>query len=526
MSRGIRLLSVFIAMHGVLFAQDEKKEKPTEIEIIRADALNFRERDGQRTYLLTGAVVLKQGDTRLFCDSAYLFNASNSAAAYGKVHINQADSVHAYSDSARYNGNTKVATLYENVRLTDRDMTLQTNYLVYHLDEKYGIYSGGGTLKNAEAILTSKTGYYYAQTQNAYFKDSVRLRHPQYSLEADTLEYNTGIEIAWFHGPTTIYNENNTVYCEDGYYATVTGEAVFNRNARMDNPPQTLLADSIYYNRETGIGKAFGNITFTDTTQQIIQFGNRANYDEINNVITATDRSVAGYIMEDDTLFISGDTIRITRDSLDRSTMVVHPNVRMFKRDFQGVCDSLYYSDTDSVIRLYVDPVLWSEETQFKGDTVLLQLRNKELHEMLFLSNGFIINEEDSLIYNQVKGRKITGRFSEGSLYKVEVQGNGESIYFGKDDQDRYLGVNKALCSDIDMYIKENKFSRISFKGAPESVFYPMQRIDPATFVLDGFSWESSRRPADRNDLFEPPSVQETDDTLNPSLERSSQNEG
>ena len=84
------------------------------------------------------------------------------------------------------------------------------------------------------------------------FSGDVRLKHPQYRLEADTLQYNTGTEVAWFHGPTTIYNENSTVYCEDGYYETISGIAVFNEHVQMDNPPQELQADSIFYNGKQG----------------------------------------------------------------------------------------------------------------------------------------------------------------------------------------------------------------------------------------------------------------------------------
>ena len=510
------------ALYVELLGQENDDQ---EIEIIQADALKFSDRNDTKSYLLTGNVILKQADTRLFCDSAYLYTKSNSAAAYGKVHINQGDTVHVYSDSALYNGNEKITTMYSNVRLVDREMNLTTDYLVYNTEQRFGIYSNGGTLKSNEAVLTSKTGYYYAGSQVAFFKDSVRLNHPQYKLEADTLEYNTETETAWFHGPTTIYNDESTVFCNDGYYETISGIAVFNVEAKMDNPPQLLKADSIYYNRETGIGKAYGNIYFEDTAQHILQYGEFALYDEVNNIITSPERSVAGYVLDDDTLFITGDTITIIRDSLERNTMTVYPNVKLFKSDFQGVCDSLFYSDVDSMIQLYYNPVLWSDETQFTGDTILLQLKNSNLDKMYFLSNAFIVNMQDSLIYNQVKGRDITGVFKDGDLSKVEVRGNGESIYYGKDDNDRYLGANKALCSDIDMYIKEKQFSKISFMGMPEATFYPMTQIDLSSFYLDNFVWEGERRPKNRQSLFDE-LIQDASETSNPIRERSSQKEG
>lgn len=517
---------LLLLVSSSVLAQDTLTNKREELEIVRAERLTFTERNGQKTYLLTGSVVLKQGNTQLFCDSAYLYNARNTAMAYGHVHINQADTVHVYSDSATYDGNIKIARLYENVRLTDRSMVLTTNFLTYDMNTRTGIYTNGGELRNQGAVLTSDAGYYYSGIQTAHFKGNVRLKHPDYQLEADTLQYNTGTEVAWFQGPTTIYNENSTVYCEDGYYETVSGIAVFNENVQLNNPPQELSADSIYYNRETGKGNAFGNIFFRDTSQSIIQYSDRADYDELSSNITSTSGSVAGYVLDDDTLFIAADTIHVREDSLQKKTMTAYPYVRLFKTDFQGVCDSLHYSDADSLIRMFGTPVLWSDSTQFSGDSIVMLLRNKDLEEMYFKGDAFIINEDDSLIYNQIKGRLITGYFNDGSIYKITVKGNGESIYYGKDENDRYLGVNKAVCSDIDILINNKKFSRINFKTMPEASFYPMQQINPANFFLDGFKWEVERRPMNRASLFEPVEPPLHQEEENPNRFRSSQNEG
>jgi lipopolysaccharide export system protein LptA len=304
-------------------------------------------------------------------------------------------------------------------------------------------------------------------------------------------------------GPTTIYNEESEVYCEDGYYDTQSGLAVFNRNVVMKNPPQLLKADSIYYNRETGIGRAFRNIEFTDTSRSILQYSNYAEYNEIENGIVSTAGSIAGYVVDNDTMFIAGDTIRSFQDSLDRKTMLVYHNVRIYKSDLQGMCDSLFYSDNDSILRLFGLPVMWSDSTQFTADTISMIIKNNELQQMNLYSNGFIINEDDSLIYNQIKGRNIFGYFLDDELHKIEVKGNGESVYYGKDNNDAYIGANKTLCSDIDIYLQDRKFSRVSFKGMPASEFHPMQVITLSDFILKDFEWLYNERPKSREELLQ-----------------------
>lgn len=211
---------------------------------------------------------MQQNEITLFCDTAYLYSSQNSALAIGNVHINQADSVHAYGDSVTYNGDTKIAVLYNNVKLTDRNMILTTNQLTYNLETKTGVYTNGGQLDNGETKLASETGYYYSNSSDAFFRKNVILTHPEYSLEADTLQYNTALDRAYFHGPTNIYNKNSTVYCEEGYYDSKPGIAVFNKNVVLTNPPQELKADSIFIIVKPELVKLMA-ILFLKTPQKI-----------------------------------------------------------------------------------------------------------------------------------------------------------------------------------------------------------------------------------------------------------------
>ncbi|MBK6730284.1 MAG: hypothetical protein IPG60_04695 [Bacteroidetes bacterium] len=492
-----------------------------EITIKNADVLEFSDKNGQRTYYLINNVELQQNEITLFCDTAYLYSSQNSALAIGNVHINQADSVHAYGDSVTYNGDTKIAVLYNNVKLTDRNMILTTNQLTYNLETKTGVYTNGGQLDNGETKLASETGYYYSNSSDAFFRKNVILTHPEYSLEADTLQYNTALDRAYFHGPTNIYNKNSTVYCEEGYYDSKPGIAVFNKNVVLTNPPQELKADSIFYNRETGIGEAYGNIIFKDTAENILQYSQFGKYNEITQTLISTKGSVAAYAFQGDTLFIAGDTIRIVEDSAGLKTLLVYYNVRIFKSDLQGVCDSLNYADVDSIIRMFGEPLLWSDSTQFSADTLMLYIKNSSLSEIAMHTNAIIVNEVDSLIYNQVAGRDIYGLFTEQELRKVEVRGNGESIYYGQDEEKRFIGVNKAVCSDIDLYIRKNAFTRITFKNLPESNFTPMQQVNVNEQRLDNFNWSPEKRPASKADLFQP-----IEETVKSSETKSSQKDG
>lgn len=507
------------------YSQSTTKVDTTEIQIKSADYLEIIQNKNVSINRLINNVILVQKDLTLYCDSALLFKSSNIARVYGHVHFNQADSIHAYGDSAIYDGNSKTAKLFSNVKLTDNSTTLTSENLSYDMNSKIATYVDGGKVTDGDAELTSGLGYYYANTKDAFFKHEVVLIHPEYSLEADTLQYNTGTETAIFHGPTFIYNKESTVYCEKGYYESATGIAVFYQNVKMDNEPQQLWADSIFYNRESGIGKAFNHIIFSDTSQNALQYSNYAEYDEIHSVIFSTGGSIAGYVMDDDTLFIGGDTIRSSTDSLKRRTMLVFHNVKIFKEDLQDRCDSLAYTDVDSVIRMFGLPILWSDSTQFTGDTINMIIKNKQLSEIQLYSKGFIVNEDDSLIYNQIKGRNIFGYFTDEDLTKIKAIGNGESIYYGKDDDGKYIGVNKMFCSEIFIYLSNKKFHKISFRNAPTSDFQPMHKIDVRDYQLDNFNWQYDERPRSKDELLTP-APHQASEVENPNDLKSLQKDG
>lgn len=179
----------------------------------------------------------------------------------------------------------------------------------------------------------------------------------------------------------------------------------------------------------------------------------------------------------------------------------------------------------DSVIRMYGLPVMWSDSSQFTADTVNMILRNKTLSEIQLFSNGFIINEDDSLIYNQIKGRNIFGYFTNEDLTKIKAIGNGESIYFGKDEKDRYIGVNKMFCSEIIIQLSNKKFHRITFKNAPDSEFQPMQNVTLTDYQLKNFLWLYNERPQSKEDLLKN-DLPQIDSDSNPSEDKSLQKEG
>jgi lipopolysaccharide export system protein LptA len=217
----------------------------------------------------------------MISDSAYLYVQDNAFDAFGHVHITQGDTLNIYADKLNYNGNTKIALLTDNVRMIDKDAVLTTNFLTYNTATRIGTYNGGGKLVNKDNTLTSKNGYYFAFSRDAYFRYNVVLVTPEALIKTDTLRYSTASRIAYFLGPTNIYDvkdKKDTLYTENGTYNTVTEQALFGKKNVYKQGTKTLRGDSLFYDKVKGYGRATRHVVFNDREQNITLKGDLANY--------------------------------------------------------------------------------------------------------------------------------------------------------------------------------------------------------------------------------------------------------
>jgi lipopolysaccharide export system protein LptA len=264
-----------------------------------------------------------------------------------------------------------------------------------------------------------------------------------------------------------------------------------------------LLGDSLYYERNNGIGKALGHIWLMDSTQKIITTGNYAYYREKPQYALVTDSAVLMQYSDTDTLHIHADTlISVVTDTVKNDRKIrAFRHVKIFKPDLQGKCDSLTYLTSDSTMRLYNKPVLWSGENQLSSEYIELHMANKKLNSMILFNNAFAASKEDTGKYNQIKGKKMTGFFKDNKLFKVNVSGNGQTLFHAKENE-IIIGINKAVCSDIIIYINNNKIQKTIFLTQPDATFFPLSKTPPEDRSLRDFKWYEKSRPLTKNDIF------------------------
>jgi len=485
-----------------------ERNKGRLIEILSYDVMEMDAAIDPNLFKLLGNVSVKHNDALMWCDSAYLYENKNEVISFGNVRIEQGDTLKLFGDYLRYDGNSEKAYVSGNVRLIDKETVLFTDMLNYNMAERTAYYDTGGKIISNSDTLKSDKGIYFSYEKLFHFSDSVTIVGPDYAAKADTMHYSTEKETVYFMGPTEILGDSIKLFARGGWYNTKDKLSKIWDNAIIDNYKQIIEGDSLYYNELTGYGLAIGNVIITDTANNSMVMGNKVLYYKEPESYFVTDSAL--YIMtgESDSLYLHADTLRsitvteTVADSVNSFRLIrAYYGTKVYSDGFQSKCDSLSYSFRDSTIRMYGQPILWSEENQLTADSITLFTKSGNMDRMELYNNSFVTSQVDSLRFNQIKGRNLTGYFRENKIYRVLVEGNGESIYFLIDGES-LVGVNYSKSSNIEIIVEDGKIKEVTEFGNPDGYLDPPLLKNLEELKIQGFKCLNSFRPIQKEDVF------------------------
>jgi lipopolysaccharide export system protein LptA len=480
-------------------------QKSTVIDILNADVTTFDDvQIGKDAIKLLGNVRLKDEDVIMSCDSAYFYRETSSVDAFSNVRIRQGDTLTLASDQAYYDGITKLARVRNNVVLVNKDITLLTDSLNYNRAAGFASYQGGGILTQADSRLTSGRGRYILDSEDFYFMDTVVIVNPDYTIHTDSMRYNTREEISYFSGPTEITGEGRYIYCENGWYNMLNDNSYVTDNAYMEEEGRILKGDTLIYEAELGMGEGFSNVELIDTAQNMTLKGNYGLYYRDQESAMVTDSALMIQVEGADTMYIHADTLRSVQnpDFEEQSRILrAYYKVKIFRNDLQVMCDSLVYVEADSVFDFFGEPVLWSDENQLTASHMRIFMVDQQLERMHLSGVAFVASQKDSVSFDQMRGKEMTGYFIDNKLDRIFVSGNGQTIYYAI-DQEIIVGANKTVCSDLIIYLKENKISRVVYTSQPEGTYYPLSMFPAEEARLSDFKWLEQWRPLTWEDVF------------------------
>lgn len=173
-------------------------------------------------------------------------------------------------------------------------------------------------------------------------------------------------------------------------------------------------------------------------------------------------------------------------------------NVRMYRSDSQMIGDSVVALNTDSVIRIYIDPVLWNEKNQITSDSMAIYTANRAITKAHFMGDPMLGSEIDTMYYNQVKGKDMVALFRDGQVCRHDVDGNAQTIYYMQDEEDstQVTSMMYIESSGITFYLDEGQMDKITYRQNPDYVLYPVSMIpETQELRLPDFKWCDTLRP-------------------------------
>lgn len=566
--------------------------------------------------ILTGDVCFRKGGMYMYCDSAHFSDATGNFEAFGNVRMEQGDTLFIYADQLAYEDSLKLAVLYadpgKNVRLINRDVTLETPIFNYDMGIDLGYYENvGGKLFDSLNTLTSTDGEYNPTTKEAIFTYNVHLtsrnRNDSDTLEINTenLYYNTLTHIARMDDESRVANADGVIFTSNGEYNTESTFAqLFNRSTVVSTTGSsrgtTLTADTIYYDRTKLWGEAFGDMILTDTINQMILEGDYGYFDQNIDSAFVTGRArVIQYkkllpnrdfnpdmldtifvngaaTPSTETIYLHGDTIRAFRrikmlyDTIRNSVagndmtvnndkidiivrndtiynndeiadndsigmivnseaidftvnerpdtvryIVAAPHVKFYRRDMQGLCDSLTYVSADSMAYMDYSPIVWSENRQIFGDEIRIHFKEKvtenadsttsstmALDNAYIPSGGFMAEFLEDGYYNQLSGKEMFALFADGALSHIDVSGNVLAITFPEENDSTINKVVNLESSFLAADFKDNALEKMKMWSETSGTVTPLYLAKKSLFYLPAFSWYEEHRPITCDHIF------------------------
>ena len=497
------------------YAQKGKTKRParkakvqdTRVYLVHADVLHFDERINPDATILNGKVHFTHQGARLYCDSAYFYEGSNSFEAFGHVKMYQGDTLSLLSDYAYYDGDEQMARARYNVVLTHKKTTLYTDSLDFDRLYDNAYFFEGGKMVDGNTTLTSDWGEYNTKTKMSVFNYDVKMQSPKFYLTTDTLYYDTRTSVAHIVGPSNITSGDSHIYSEQGYYDTKQEQARLMNRSVLSNGGRMMVGDSVYYDSQKGFSQAFRNVIYVDSVNRNKLTGNYGEYYEDTGYAMCTDSAVAIDYSQGDSLYMHADTFKVVTfnietDSVYRKIHAFH-HVRAYRMDVQAVCDSLVYNSLDSCMTMYYDPIIWNYNQQLVGDRVEVFLRDSVIDHAHIIDNCFSIQQlrSDTACYNQVSSKEMFAFFNAGEIREARATGNVMIGYFFEEGDSIPIIYNYQETAELRMFLKDRKLESV-WTPKTSGTMYPLNQIPEDRKRLRGFMWYDYIRPVSRYDIF------------------------
>ena len=613
------LLAAALSFGAAAVSVSGQERTDSLVTLVSAKSAQLIERDGQSFRKVTGPARFLHNNTYLLCDSALWNVTTNVIDAVGHVQIIQ-DRTRLSSGSLQYVVDDDLAKFRGGlVQLEDKDKnTLRTRYLDYNTKDSVAIFQNGASMRDKDGqIIESLYGSYDSKAHLFVFNDQVNMYMDTTFVKTSRLEYRSDINTAYFGYATDMWQDDNMLSANDGWYDRDKELFFFRRNVHLLTKNQETWSDTLYYHRKVNDVELLGQVELMDTTRNVFALAGRVEYTDSISRVKMTVTPAVMSIDEDekthkrDTVYFGADTIlyrgikRHLVDSLwkvdakkrlkdlegdpvteyrrkaaeaaakaaeeaaktdpnaqagrdlgpggakgappkgvppkggppdtgdapappdttadaaqklppvDSVTKKPEPvdtsqisfiwatsRVKLYRDDMQMSCDSLVYYDLDSLVRMYRDPLVFSDgNRQYAADSIYLVIKDRKADRARLMSNAFITTKEDTLCYDQIKGAEMMAYFdTTRTLRRFDALGGATALFF-LTENDALATVNKVESKMLYALFDQGNLDKIYYFDNAKNDAYPVVQLPAEERYMKGFRWEPERQPRSGADI-------------------------
>ena len=408
----------------------------------------------------SGNVIIEYSDLKINCDTVIISENKQKIQAWGGVKIYN-DTLTCNSDSININRLNNKMTFYKNTQVKTKNMTIISDNINYNYKKKYLKYSNGGTVKTNDYQISSEVFKYNFEKQISEFYNKIHLFNNKHIINGDSLMYNQK-------------------------------EAAFNMSSNINVTYDNKVITAKHLNRdiEKNENQFYKNIHITIDKNRNI-FGEKLI--QKNETSIMTENCQIHLKNENQLTIIKGDTISMNKNE----DLEVKNNVIIKGTEIKGICQKMTFQSEYSEIFMFNSPVLWLNNTQIHGDRINLFSIQNQLDSIYIPSNPFIIVPVDSSeFYHQIKGKYLTGRFTNNKINYIDLIANGEMKYFNQTND--IIGINNIKTSSIKLLFKENQLEKIICYDQIDSDYQEIkedkiQKVKKDVIYIDGFQLKEKK---------------------------------
>jgi len=459
-------------------------------------------------YFNNGASIIKGNLTLNSKQGSY--NTRRKQAFFSEEVVVQDSSFTLWTDSLDYNLRDDVASFFGPTRVKQNEADLYSEGGTYHVADKSAMLEGNAQYVKDTLQASADVIFYDGYSKDVILQDNASFKQGKSEGQSIQIVYNEITELSILTGDATFLSDGKEVNADviehDGSNDT------FKTRGRtyMQDEDQFLESDEFYNLPKVEQKVMAGNVQWTDTLNSISMKSDTMLINDKDNTILAYNASTRPILYIDtdgDTLWLSAERLgsQESIDSLGEEMRRFHArsSVRLFKKDFQSHSDSFSYNTIDSIFRFYNNPIIWVDSTQFNADTINIFMENNSPKLMHLIGNAMIISQSYPNVFDQIKGKEVTVWMDNNAIDSMLVEGNAESIYFMKDEEESFIGADQTQCNSITFIFEASQLIEIHSISNPSSTFLPMQQVNLQEMVLAGFSWQIEKRPLSVKDLIE-----------------------